>query len=78
MWRCSMRGEILRASLIHFQSHIQKHRVNVEVMLRNPTALPEHTDLMDAIEKELAIIAEYQDKIEALKLFPVFDGKEHD
>lgn len=70
-----MRGEILRASLIHFQSHIQKHRVNVEVMLRNPTALPEHTDLMDAIEKELAIIAEYQDKIEALKLFPVFDGK---
>ena len=73
-----MRGEILRASLIHFQSHIQKHRVNVEVMLRNPTALPEHTDLMDAIEKELAIIAEYQDKIEALKLFPVFDGKEHD
>jgi hypothetical protein len=73
-----MRGEILRASLIHFQSHIQKHRVNVEVMLRNPTALPEHTDLMDAIEKELAYIAEYQDKIEALKLFPVFDGKEHD
>ena len=73
-----MRGEILRASLIHFQSHIQKHRVNVEVMLRNPTALPEHTDLMDAIEKELAYIDEYQDKIEALKLFPVFDGKEHD
>jgi hypothetical protein len=73
-----MRGEILRASMVHFQSHIQKHRVNVEVMLRNPTALPEHTDIMDAIEKELAIIAEYQDKIEALKLFPVFDGKEHD
>jgi hypothetical protein len=73
-----MRDEILRASAIHFQSHIQKHRVNVEVMLRNPTALPEHTDLMDAIEKELAIIAEYQDKLEALKLFPIFDGKKHD
>ncbi len=73
-----MRDEILRASAIHFQSHIHKHRVNVEVMLRNPTALPEHTDLMDAIEKELAIIAEYQDKLEALKLFPIFDGKKHD
>ena len=73
-----MRDEILRASAIHFQSHIQKHRVNVEVMLRNPTALPEHTDLMDAIEKELAIIAEYQDKLEVLKLFPIFDGKKHD
>jgi hypothetical protein len=73
-----MRNEILRASMVHFQSHIQKHRVNIEVMLRNPTALPEHTDIMDAIEKELAIIAEYQDKLEALKHFPIFDGKEHD
>lgn len=70
-----MRNDILRASRIHFESHIQKHRVNIEVMLRNPTALPEHTDIMDAIEKELAIIAEYQDKVEALDLFPIFDGK---
>jgi hypothetical protein len=68
-----MRNEILKASMVHFQSHIQKHRVNVEVMLRNPTALPEHTDLMDAIEKELAYIAEYQDKLEALKLFPIIN-----
>ena len=66
-----MRNELLKASMIHFQSHIQKHRVNVEVMLRNPTALPDHTDIMDAIERELAIIAEYQDKLEALKLFPI-------
>jgi hypothetical protein len=66
-----MRNEILKASMIHFQSHIQKHRVNVEVMLRNPTALPEHTDIMTAIEQELAQIAEYQDKLEALKLFPI-------
>lgn len=66
-----MRNEILKASAIHFQSHIQKHRVNVEVILNNPTALPDHTDIMDAIEKELAYIAEYQDKLEALKLFPI-------
>jgi hypothetical protein len=66
-----MRNEILKASMVHFQSHIQKHRVNIEVMLQNPTALPDHTDLMDAIEKELAYIAEYQDKLEALKLFPI-------
>lgn len=64
-----MRNELIKASEIHFQSHIQKHRMNVEVMLRNPTALPDHTDIMDAIEKELAIIAEYQDKLEALELF---------
>jgi len=67
----NMRNEILLASAKHFDSHIHKHRVNVEVMLNNPTALPDHTDVMDAVERELAIIAEYQDKLEALKLFPI-------
>jgi hypothetical protein len=73
----NMRNEILLASAKHFDSHIHKHRVNVEVMLNNPTALPDHTDVMDAIERELAIIAEYQDKLEALKLFPI-SGTLHD
>ena len=67
----NMRNEILLASAKHFDSHIHKHRVNVEVMLNNPTALHDHTDVMDAVERELAIIAEYQDKLEALKLFPI-------
>lgn len=66
-----MRNEILKTCMVHFQSHIQKHRMNIEVLLNNPTALPDHTEFMDAIEKELAHIAEYQDKLEALKYFPV-------
>lgn len=43
--------------------------MNVEVMLNNPIAIPEHTDIMDAIEKELAIMAEYSDKLEMLKKY---------
>jgi hypothetical protein len=66
-----MRKELLQASRAHFESHILKHRVNIETMLRNPIAIPEHTDIMDAIEKELEIIAEYDDKLEMLnKYFP--------
>lgn len=67
----AIRNQILEASAKHFESHIHKHRVNVEVMLNNPTALPDHTDIMDAIERELAIIAEYQDKLSTLKMFPI-------
>jgi hypothetical protein len=40
--------------------------MNVEVLLRNPTAIAEHSDIMDAIEKEVAQIAEYMDKLEVL------------
>lgn len=64
-----MREEIINASRAHFRAHIEKHRVNVETMLRNPIAIPEHTDIMDAVEKELEIIAEYDDKLEVLEKY---------
>ena len=64
-----MRQQLLDASAAHFQSHIDKHRMNIEVMLNNPIAIPEHTDIMDAIEKELALIAEYVDKLEVLNKY---------
>jgi len=32
-------------------------------------ALHDHTDLMDAIEKEVAQIAEYQDKLEIMEIY---------
>ena len=66
-----MRKELLHASKAHFESHILKHKMNVETMLRNPIAIPEHTDIMSAIETEIAQIAEYDDKLEMLnKYFP--------
>ena len=61
-----MRTEILDALRMHFSAHILKHKMNVEVMLKNPMAIHDHTDLMDAIEKEMAVIAEYMDKLEVL------------
>lgn len=64
-----MKDRIIQASRAHFESHILKHRVNVETILNNPIAIPEHTDIMDAVEKELAIMAEYEDKLEMLNKY---------
>lgn len=64
-----MKNRILEASRAHFESHILKHRVNVETILNNPIAIPEHTDVMAAVEKELAIIAEYDDKLQMLNKY---------
>lgn len=65
----SLRTQILEASAQHFEAHIHKHRMNIEVMLSNPMAIHDHTDLMTAIEQELAHIAEYEDKLEALNKY---------
>lgn len=63
-----MRNKIIDALSEHFVAHINKHKMNVEIMLDNPMAIHDHTDFMSAIEEELAHIAEYQDKLEALEV----------
>jgi len=64
-----MRTELLNALSQHFHSNINKHRMNVEVMLANPTAIHEHTDLMAALEREINCMAEYKDKLEVLETY---------
>ena len=64
-----MRSDILKASRLHFKAHIEKHRVNIEILLENGVGVAEHPDIMDTIEKELEIIAEYHDKVEMLDLY---------
>lgn len=61
-----MKENIVNALKAHFEAHIVKHKMNVDIMLNKPMAIHEHTDFMGAVELELAHIAEYEDKLEAL------------
>ena len=66
-----MRQILLNAVRSHARGHIDKHVANVEVYLKNPTGIGEHSDIVDAIEIELKAIAEYQDQIDVLdRYFP--------
>jgi hypothetical protein len=64
-----MRQQIIGVLKQHFEAHIHKHKMNVDLILSNPMAIPEHTDLMDSIEKEVAQIAEYMDKLEVMEIY---------
>jgi hypothetical protein len=64
-----MRTEIISVLKQHFEAHILKHKMNVDIMLANPMAIHDHTDLMTAIEKEIELIAEYQDKLEIMNVY---------
>jgi hypothetical protein len=61
-----MKENIVNALKAHFEAHIIKHKLNIDIMLNNPMAIHEHTDFMGAVELELGHIAEYEDKLEAL------------
>lgn len=61
-----LRDKIIKTLMAQFQANVDKHVLNIQIMLDNPQSIPEHTDFLESIEKELDAIAEYQDKIEAL------------
>jgi hypothetical protein len=64
-----MRKEMISVLKQHFEAHILKHKMNVDIMLNNPMAIHDHTDLMDAIEKEIDQISEYMDKLEVMEIY---------
>ena len=64
-----MRERILEALKSHAKGHIDKHLANIEVYLNNPVGVGEHPDILEAIEQELKVVAEYQDQIELLDFY---------
>lgn len=64
-----LRADMLKAAKSHAKAHVEKHRINIEVYLRNPAGIGEHSDIMDAIEKELTLMAEYEDHIDILNKY---------
>jgi hypothetical protein len=63
------RQNMIEAIEDHARGHIKKHAMNVEVYLKNSTGVGEHPDILEAIEKELKLIAEYNDQLEVIKKY---------
>jgi hypothetical protein len=69
-----MREQIIEALKQHALGHIEKHKMNVEILLQKTAGIAEHPDTLETIEKELKIIADYDDQISMLnKYFTVKD-----
>ena len=58
---------MISALLAHAQGDIQKHKMNVEVYPTNPVGIGEHSNVMEAIEEELNMIAKYEDQVSVIK-----------
>ena len=65
----TMRETLIKALLAHAQGDIAKHRANVEVYLTSPVGIGEHSNVVEAIEEELNMIAKYQDQIDVLNKY---------
>ena len=64
-----MRDQIIKALLAHAQGDIAKHKANVEIYLTNPVGIGEHSNVIEAIEEELNMMAKYQDQIDVISKY---------
>ena len=69
-----MRDTLIKALLAHAKGDIQKHVENVEVYLNNPAGIGEHSNIVEAIEEELNMIAKYQDQVDVINTY--FRGRD--
>ena len=60
------RENVIDAIKEHARGHIAKHAMNVEIYLKNAAGVGVHPDVLEAIEKELEVIAKYHDQLEVL------------
>ena len=60
---------MIDAMKAHAVGNIEKHKMNVEVYLTNPVGVGEHPDIIEAVEKELDLIAQYDDQLEMMNKY---------
>jgi hypothetical protein len=64
-----MRDKIKESLMAHAEGHIKKHTANVEIYLNNSMGIGEHSDILETIEKELEMIAKYDDQLHVLRKY---------
>ena len=67
----SLRPTILNALRVEAAGNIAKAKANVEVYLANPVGIGEHPDVLSAIQEQLDIVAENEERLQTIaKHFP--------
>ena len=59
-----MRNLILDALIVFYEGQIKVAKANIEIFLENSVGVGEHNDIVETIDKEIAKIADAEDKLQ--------------
>ena len=71
-----MRDIMLAALKSFYVGNINRHIANVEVYLRMPVGIGEHSDIQESIDKEIEKIAQFDDRLAMITKY--FERKQED
>jgi hypothetical protein len=72
-----LREDIVKSLVQKFKGNISAHKVNIEILLENTVGVAEHPNIIETIEKELEIIAGYEDKLTVLDKYFIDSTTKH-
>ena len=52
-----------------YEAEIAAAKANIDVYQKNPAGIGEHSNIVEAIEQELDMIAKYQDQIDVINKY---------
>lgn len=67
-----MRSKIVEALKAKYYGQMKEAEANIEIYLASPVGIGEHPEILDAIDTQVAKIAEAQEKFQVLEEF--FNG----
>lgn len=59
---------ILNALHAHALGNIGLHKANIEIYLKNPAGIGEHSDVLEAVQSEFDKMAVHQDRLELIEM----------
>ena len=52
-----------------YEADVAKAKTNIDVYMKNPVGIGEHSDIVSAVDEQVSLMAEAEDKIEDLKKY---------
>jgi hypothetical protein len=69
-----MKNKIIEALKAKYYGQMKEAEANIEIYLESPVGIGEHPEILDAIDTQIAKIAEAQEKFQVLEEF--YDGRQ--
>tara|TARA_B100000927_G_C16395159_1_gene440985 strand:+ start:724 stop:933 length:210 start_codon:yes stop_codon:yes gene_type:complete len=62
----SIAAQLIKAARMHAEGELERAKTNIMVYMNNSTGIGEHSDIVEAVQKELTIMGHAHERLEML------------
>ena len=62
----SIAAQLMKAARMHSEGELERAKTNIMVYMNNATGIGEHSDIVEAVQKELSIMGSAHERLEMI------------